>query len=354
MNRLFAMSRALSLILLCAIVMSSCGGPQLPPVVSFYFWKTNYHLDAAEKNAILQNQTQQIYVRYFDIVYDENLKQAVPAAPVHFDKADVITPIVPVVFIKNRVFEMLDSAAVDTLVEHSVILLNQINRTVKVKAQELQIDCDWTKKTSAMYFHFLKSLRKKIDAHDEGITFKSLTMLSATIRLHQVKYPEREGVPPVDKGILMFYNMGKIDASDVNSIYDQKISQAYLPSLAKYPLRLDVALPVFAWGIHLRDGAVVELLNKMDSRDFKDTATFTFVRENRYRAKSSFFKNGFYFKEGDEVKVEEQTEKSLQTMAQDLKHSYPKRLQQIIFYDLDSLNISRYEHEVFKKTATYF
>jgi len=54
-------------------------------------------------------------------------------------------------------------------------------------------------------------------------------------------------VPPVDKGLLMFYNMGKIspDLNARNSIYNRADAEAYLESLPNYRLSLDVALPVF-------------------------------------------------------------------------------------------------------------
>ena len=81
--------------------------------------------------------------------------------------------------------------------------------------------------------------------------------LSATIRLHQVKYREETGVPPVDYGVLMYYNMGHISAMGANSIYDRSTALRYLGKLREYPLPLDIALPMFAWGVHSADGQVL-------------------------------------------------------------------------------------------------
>jgi hypothetical protein len=218
----------------------------------------------------------------------------------------------------------------------------------------LQLDCDWTSNTAPKYFYFLRLLRKKLDAHEDGGTFASLTMLASTIRLHQVKYADKQGVPPVDKGVLMFYNMGEINTSDVNSIYDAKTSQKYLSSLNSYRLPLDIAIPIFSWGIQIRDGAVLGLLNKMDLRDFENKNEFSQLRKNRFKAVNSFFKNGFYFKQGDEVKVEQMDAQTLGAMADDLKANYPNHFQQVIFYDLDSINLSRYEKDIFQKTINHF
>lgn len=346
--------KSFTVLLFTAFIFASCGGEKLKPFVSFYYWKSNYKLDSTERKVISENNVQQLYVRYFDIVYDETAKDAIPLAPVHFTKEDIVNPIVPVVFIKNNVFEQLDSAAIYKLVDKTVTMLNQINKSAGIKCRALQIDCDWTSSTAPKYFYYLKQMREKLDAHEEGGTFASLAMISATIRLHQIKYPEKAGIPPVDKGVLMFYNMGEINTSEVNSIYDQKTSQKYLSSLSAYTLRLDIALPIFAWGIQIRDGIIIELLNKMDSRDFQNKEEFVQLSANRYKAVSAFFKKGFYFKAGDEVKVEELDEKNFAPMIADLKKSYPNQFQQVIFYDLDSVNISRYAKDFYQKTVAAF
>ena len=343
--------RSLVFLMLTTLMLTSCGGEKLKPFVSFYYWKSNYKLDSTELKVLQDNKLQQLYVRYFDIVYDEATKSAIPVAPITFEKKDIVNPIVPVVFVKNKVFEQLDSAAIYKLVDNTVNMLNQINKSVSIKCRALQIDCDWTTKTAPKYFYFLQQLREKLDAHEDGGTFASLAMLSATIRLHQVKYPEKAGMPPVDKGVLMFYNMGEINNSEINSIYDQKTSQQYLSKLSAYKLRLDIALPIFAWGIHIRDGQIVELLNKMDSRDFQNQQEFSPLAANRYKAVSAFFRHGFYFQVGDEVKVEQIDEQAFAPMVADLKKYYPNQFQQVIFYDLDSINISRYGKDFFQKTV---
>jgi hypothetical protein len=82
------------------------------------------------------------------------------------------------------------------------------------------------------------------------------TRLSATIRLHQYKFPDRTGVPPADRGLLMFYNTGDIhDPDEPNSIFQPAAAEKYLHGAPpRYPLPLDVALPVFSWTLIYRDG----------------------------------------------------------------------------------------------------
>lgn len=331
------------------LLLLSCGQEKPKPFISYYYWKSNFALDSVERKAVDKDNVQQLYVRYFDVVYDALTKAAKPIAPISLKREDLIKPIVPVVFIKNQIFEQLDSAAVLRLADDVLALMEQINKAAGIKCRAVQFDCDWTEGTQPKYFFFLKKMREKIDAHENHSSFASMTMLTATIRLHQVKFFEKTGVPPVDKGVLMFYNMGEIGTGEQNSIYDQALSKTYLPWLHKYTLRLDIALPIFSWGIHIRNGQILNLLNKMDQRDFSDSLLFESLRTNRYRAKSSFFNNGFYFEAGDEVKVEQIEASALEQLLSDLKQYYPNQFQQIIFYDLDRLNLSRYEQDFAQK-----
>lgn len=342
----------LIVLLLLTLILTACGGKKPNPFVSFYYWKSQYKLDSTEWKALSENKVEQLYVRYFDIVFDEQLHKAIPQAPIQFAKQDVQTPIVPVVFIKNKVFEQLDSLALDTLAVQTIAMINQINHTVGIKARSLQIDCDWTARTKENYFHYLRQLRQIIDEHEHKTTFAPMAMLTATIRLHQVKYPDQQGIPPVDRGVLMFYNMADINASDVNSIYDAQTSKKYIGALASYPLRLDLALPIFAWGIQLRDAQVVALLNKIDVQAFQQDPQFSLIKKNRFKVNSTCFKNGFYFKQGDELKIELVDQSSLLQMAQDLNEHYPSQFQQIIFFDLDAVNLARYDKSLFQKIVT--
>ncbi|MGG2305049.1 hypothetical protein ACE4Z6_26875, partial [Salmonella enterica] len=93
-----------------------------------------------------------------------------------------------------------------------------------------QIDCDWTLGTKEKYFSLLKRIKERM-----------ALPLSCTIRLHQVKYQAKTGVPPVDRGMLMYYNMGHVEgATETNSIYDPANADKYVSYVKDYPLPLDV------------------------------------------------------------------------------------------------------------------
>ncbi len=142
--------------------------------------------------------------------------------------------VVPVIYIKNEV--MLGEMDLNDLASKTIKLIDQINHTHQLQCDEIQLDCDWTLTSKENYFRFVQLIKK--------ISSKTL---SATIRLHQVKYFQKTGVPEIDRGVLMYYNMGKISSDSSNSIYDDHIAERYTGSLQRYPLALDVALPVFSW-----------------------------------------------------------------------------------------------------------
>lgn len=312
------------------------------PVVSFYYWKTNYQLSSNEKETIKENEVEKIYIRYFDIDLHPKTHEIFPRSPIHFIEKPSINNIVPVVFIKNNVMLKPDLDVHD-LAQKTFDYVSLINKKNNISCQEIQIDCDWSLKSKSNYLAFVESFK--------NISKKKL---SATIRLHQVKYFEKTKIPNVDYGVLMYYNMGTIAVESLNSIYDQKIAHRYIPSLKKYPLPLNVALPIYAWGVHIRGNNILGLRSKLTTNDLKNDSNFTEIDAKTFRVVQSNFRNGVFYKKEDVVKIEEITESDLKEMATDLSDNLAQRPKEIIFYDLDELNFNNYEKSFFKQVSACF
>jgi hypothetical protein len=311
--------------------------------ISFYYWKTNFNVSAAEAAILYDNHVRKLYVRYFDVDKEPGQPVAQPVSPIVLSESLNNCNIIPVVYIKKRVFENIDSSNLPGLAKNILSLIQQINQSRQISNTEVQFDCDWTERTKHLYFSFISIYRS---ISKQGI--------SATIRLHQVKYYQRTGVPPVDYGVLMYYNMGEINAGNKNSVYDKAIAAKYNPSLVDYPLVLDVALPIFAWAQQIRDGQVVGLLNKINGGHFADDSNFTVLGKNRLLVKHAGFKAGYYFREKDEVKLESVSEGELLGMVKEINKYLPMNPRTIIFYDLDSINTTRYEKGIYKKVLDGF
>ena len=208
--------------------------------------------------------------------------------------------VVPVVYIVNAVFLKIAYADVESLADHVWAKVSRMAEAQGLDFEQLQLDCDWSDGSRRNYFHFVDLLNRKLKAEHKNV--------SATIRLHQIKYAERTGIPPVSRGMLMFYNFGPIQAdSPRSSIFNAEDAGRYASFIARYPLTLDLALPAFSWSVHSREGRVIELLEHLTEADVWAFDGFLKVSPNHYLASRSFFFRGRYFMEGDLLLMETTT-----------------------------------------------
>lgn len=312
------------------------------PIISFYYWKTNLKFSETEKTALKDNDVHKLYIRYFDIGLHPQTQEPFPISPIHFYENVQEFEIVPVVFIQNKVMLRKD-LNVEDLAEKTIHLITEINKKNKLNCTEIQIDCDWSLNSKDNYLKFIEQIKKL-----------SKKKLSATIRLHQVKYFKKTKIPNVDNGVLMFYNMGSIAPDSLNSIYSQKISEKYLKSLKKYPLHLDYALPIYSWAIHIRNEKVLGLRSKLNFSELKKDKNFEQISPIFFRARQSNYKNGVYYEENDLLKTETISPEDLKEMAEDLEDNKAQSPKEIIFYDLDEFNLDNYEKNIFKQVVSWF
>ena len=332
------MKKHLILLTLVLSIFSCTQGEK--PTIAFYYWKTVFKLSQLEKEILDDNAVKKIYLRYFDIDLDSK-NQPFPVSPIRFETKSTDFSIVPVIYIKNKV--MLNKELdVEFLAEKTFDFIQQINAANEIQIHEVQIDCDWTLSSRDTYLKFIESFKK--------ISGKTL---SATIRLHQIKYYKKTKIPNVDKGVLMYYNMGNIAADSLNSIYDRNIASKYLESLKNYPLGLDVALPIYSWAVHIGEARVIGLRNKIAVSSFQKDSNF--IYENNYlKVKKANYKTGTFYKVGDVLKIESISKNDLLEMAADLDLNLKQTPKEIIFYDLDELNINNYEKNIFQNISSCF
>ncbi|KIO75869.1 hypothetical protein TH53_18470 [Pedobacter lusitanus] len=314
---------------------------------AFYYWKTTFLLDKPQSALLNDAAGNQLYLRLFDVIWDEQKQDVRPNAIVSINQDIHQFKVIPVIYITNRTFEKLTPQQTVPLAKKINQLINDITGQNKISYQAVQIDCDWSTGTRNRYFAFLKA-------------FKELNkkQLEATIRLHQIKYADRTGVPPVDKGLLMFYNMGKISAGlkQRNSIYNTTDAAKYVRYLPLYQLPLDVALPLFSWAIQIREGKVIQIYGKIGQKELSDTANFQQTgQSNIYKAKRSFYLSGIYIKENDLFKLETVNRKLLEKAADQLsKHLAHLEKRNIIYYELSASVASELEAKDIKEISAHF
>jgi hypothetical protein len=216
-----------------------------------------------------------------------------------------------------------------------------------MEIKEIQMDCDWTEKTKAKYFSFIDKFKVNCDQKQISVT--------ATIRLHQVKYFEMTGVPPVDRGSLMFYNMSSVsDPNTKNSIFDEEIAKKYLVNFDRYPLKLDVILPAFSWGVLFRNNKITGIINDVKMEELSNNNNFELLKGNFYRVVKNIFFHERYLKKNDQIRIEEINPEITQLSAELIAPYIMNDSLVVSLYHLNKEVIENYEEGDFQNSISVF
>ncbi|UII27341.1 hypothetical protein LVD15_02620 [Fulvivirga maritima] len=306
------------------LMLLSCE-QQSKPEIAFYHWKARAQYSNSIKQTLEEVKAKRIFLHYFDVddvanpsrtndgLYPVYVLREVDSAYKNYD-------IIPVVFITNEAIKKSDVVA---LADRIHKLTDQISEHhFSKRLEHIQVDCDWTPSTREKYFELLTELKKYYQ-------------LSATIRLHQIKYPKETGVPPVDEGVLMLYNMGKLDDDNNNSILESKTVADYINAESSYPMELQLALPVFSQMVVKNKANEIRLINHVDKAAFtSESAYFEKIGENLYGVKQDTLFHSFYLTPGFKIKLERVKTEEILNAYQMIKKSQLK-IKGVIFYHLD-------------------
>lgn len=348
------------------VLVSSCGQPA-EVSKGFYFWRTE--LIQPEEGQFLKDQkVQKVYARLMDVDWNE-VQGAIPVSQANVQHLyynlteydSVKINLVPVIFITNKTFERIKANEIPLLAKRIVRRCLPAydsadiayetrnyyeNYKKKLSPNEIQFDCDWTVKTAPAFFKFLKEIKSLLP--------DSIAM-SATIRLHQYKYFSKTGVPPVDRGMLMMYNISDPKKySPVNSIFDVQQAKAYFTNNKKYPLPLDIALPSWSWCIIYRNKEFYQIENGLDEEDLKQQ-TFLRPTGNHFYAvtKDTVFRE-LFLRPGDEIKAEGIDAQSIQEAAKLAQSAVNSNRYTVSFFDLTYKDIKQFPNETFSKLYASF
>ncbi len=319
-------------------LFNNCQSKEIEITPAFYHWQTKLHLSEYEKAYLSNLSSQKIYPKFFDVDWDFNQQKPIALASlIVSDELPKALILVPTVFITNRTLVQLSTDELPDLANKIVQkLTNQIALFPNTTIQEIQFDCDWTQSTKSNYFELLALLNQAFKP--KGIR------LSATIRLHQIKYAQKTGVPPVERGMLMYYNMGNVQKETTNnSILDNTIGAKYLSQLADYPLPLDLALPLFQWGVLFRNNKMIKLLNQLTASELRDSQRFMKIDKNHWEVIKSTYLNGIYLYKNDHIRLEKSELPDLEVAADLLQKQLKIDNRTIAFYHLDSTLIQQFE-----------
>lgn len=323
---------------------------------SIYWWKTVYDPDSLELAFLQEHNIKRVYVRYFDVIYDpaNRPEPIVPNATLQFRQSfPEDMEIVPTIYITNEAMaswpeELREDESyydwgpkpfksteyyVDQII-YRIKAMNIRNKVINVR--EIQVDCDWTRTTRPMFFHFCEELGKKL--HKEGLA------LSSTIRLHQLK----DDAPPVDRGVLMCYNTGALrNVTTKNSILHADDVYAHIKSIdfKDYGIPLDVAYPTFGWSVmYSPDKKYIGLVK---TTDLSDTDYFELQEDGTYKVLKDCTSGHSILNAGNFLRLEKSEFTTIsQVKSQiDLKRDLKDKEFSTILYHLDSKNLNKYSNE---------
>jgi hypothetical protein len=321
-----------------ALLLATCTAPERRSVApAFYHWQTTLALSAAECDYLKQFSCKKLYIKVLDVGKNAATGEIEPYARLEIADTTGLAglQIVPTVFLTNEVFQNISP-------EKTAWLAGKVAEALAAfpafgGAREVQFDCDWTASTRAAFFLFLQKTKTRLPLG---------TRLSATIRLHQYRWPERTGVPPADRGMLMFYNTGDLENPDGgNSIFDARDALPYLRGAARhYPLPLDLALPVFSWALVYRAEGLWKIIPGTTVEAFGDTSKFAAqaADASRFHLRKGTFAGGHYLRPGDRLRVEAIAPEQLLEAARLASQVDLADDATLAFFHLDSTALRRY------------
>lgn len=331
--------------LIFLLFLAACRQPHEPTVITrgFYYWKSTLTLSATEKQALETLQVKKLYVKFFDVVWDANRQRPLPVAKVQLTDSMAAwlsqhkIAIIPTVFITNECMQSIDSNHIPELAGRMHELLTGIAGMFPDTASilEIQMDCDWTATSKNNYFSLLRQL--------QSLSFFRQKTLSATIRLYQCKYRQRTGVPPVNRGLLMCYNMGNLKNQQTrNSILEAAELEKYIGNLSDYPLPLDIALPLFDWKVLYRNQVYTGLIQGLPDSLLDQTSISRKTSSNTFTVLQDTVLNGYSLKKGDYIRQEDANFEELMQATRLLRSKLVTPSITVALYHLDSLTLNKY------------
>ncbi len=315
---------------------------------AFYFWKSSSYLSSNESKICDSLNIKKLYVKFFEVNFSEE-RGSFPESKTdwwaNYSSRDKFEVIVPTVYLRNIVFLKSSKQEIDMLAENVNFLINKYAKekfSDGILINEYQMDCDWTLKTKDNYFHFLEKLK--------AISGKQI---SCTLRLYPYKYPDKMGVPPVEKVTLMCYNLiNPLENPDKNSILDLAELESYLKDVPKYPKHLDIALPVYSWAQVYHN----ERFSEVIYTNFNSIKGILNQEKTLwYSVSQDTFINNTYLRAGDKIKYEDiNSTKIKEAITMLKKHIDFDNKTTITLFHLDEEQLNNFKNEELASFYTDF
>lgn len=263
------------------------------PEMAFWVTSDNLKLRTAEENALAANGGRALHLHLMDIVWDDDKQFAFPALQLTIEKPlPEDLSVVPVIGIDNEVFEQLDAEKAGVLADmiaDRIIDRFTENSGLRNPLKSILLDCDWTTSSKGSYFAFVDALTGSFQCPVE-----------VTLRLHQMKYSEQMGVPPVKRVMLLFDKLcGKDGNSCVDPLGEADSAADYLSSSADYPLPTDIGISIGTNAMLKGPSGSSTFIPEVDRERLSDTLLYEKLSPSEYRVLEDGFLNNVPIAKGD-------------------------------------------------------
>ena len=323
--------------LLVTCIISSCGSKREKVNHAFYEWRSEVSYSPTDLALFDSLKVDKLYVRFFDVQWHEGNAQPYPESIARFrTKLPKGVEIVPTVYVTVELMRRAtERFSLEELAEKIVGKIESMSEGANISLdsiREIQLDCDWTASTRWAYFELLRDVKKR----------KPEWILSSTIRLHQIKYRVETGIPPVDRGMVMAYNVGQVTAIDEeNSIFTEDEVARYLGPLDEYPLPLDAALPIFSWGVRFHYDRFAAIIDNIGVEEMANRSEFRKVGENLWQAGVNTELRGKPIFAGDIIRIDEPKREDVLSIAQEISGAIDQSEITLSLYRFDPAIIRR-------------
>ena len=340
---------------------------------SFCYWKTDLNFQKEDDSLVKELDVKHLYVRFFDVDWNPYAKEPLPVATIGNVSLNQSNPeITPSIFITNEVVLQSNKKQLDSLAVRIAQRVNQIgikmNETkadvianaivypkdyykqknykqlnydsiktlelakLKVDFKEILIDCDWSEKSKDNYFYLLKQIKKGFPT----------AQISSTIRLWQYKFASKAGIPPVDKGLLMCYNLTKPDDFKTKNSIATSDELAQYITHSDYKLKLDIALPLYSWAVVFRGNQFKGILSDYDQL-LNDSIKLKKTSDSKYVLEDDVLVGQTCLRNGDEIRIEKISDDELDKMISIIKGKIKIDNQtRVTFFSFDKKYINDY------------
>jgi hypothetical protein len=248
------------------------------------------------------------------------------------------------VFITNKAIAHLDSSNQNYIAAQILRHLFRLEKYTHQTINEYQVDCDWSETTRDKYFSLINKMK----------SYLPNKKVSATIRLYQYKYFKKAGVPPVDKGMLMMYNLTNAAKYNIqNSIFNLNEAIKYLPVNYVYPLPLSVALPMFSWGILFNNYKFKAVVNDMNISKAESISFLREIRLNEYLITCDTIYENIAFEAGNLLKIEQSQDNELAMANFAIKRLSVYDSLEVSLFDLNAFDIKNIKYVSIEKAYSW-